>query len=157
MTWFWIILFVFVGLTLIALEVVAIPGTTVVGFAGLAMLIFAIWSTYSAYGSTAGHLVLGSSLLFGVLILTFFLRSKTWKKVKLNDVIDSRVNTIDESKIVEGAEGETISRLAPSGKALINGEIVEVHTFSEFVDPETKIKVVKVEGNKIIVEVISND
>jgi membrane-bound ClpP family serine protease len=53
--------------------------------------------------------------------------------------------------IKDGDSGKSVSRLAPSGKAIINNEIVEVHTFGEFIDQEVEITVISVKDNKIFV------
>ena len=79
------------------------------------------------YGTTAGHIVLAATLLASVLSLVLSLRSKTWKKMALDTVIDGKVNTIDD-KLKIGDVGKTVSRLAPAGKALFNNEFYEVHT-----------------------------
>jgi membrane-bound ClpP family serine protease len=54
-------------------------------------------------------------------------------------------------EIKVGDEGTSVSRLAPSGKALINNEIIEVHTFGEFIDQEKELTVISVKENKITV------
>ena len=46
----------------------------------------------------------------------------------------------------------TISRLAPSGKAIFNGETVEVASEHGLIDENREVVVVKVEGNKIFVK-----
>ena len=53
-----------------------------------------------------------------------------------------------------GARGTTISRLAPTGKALINGQPTEVHAVNKFIDPDRPIEVVAIEGYRIdVVEI----
>jgi membrane-bound ClpP family serine protease len=62
------------------------------------------------------------------------------------------VNVIKENAVRAGDSGKTVSRLAPAGKAMINGEYYEVHTIGEFIDPGSEIVVTKVEFNKITVK-----
>ena len=50
--------------------------------------------------------------------------------------------------------GKTIGRLAPSGKAKVNGEVIEAHSTGSFIDHNTEIKILKILSNKIIVEPI---
>ena len=155
MNWFWIILLIVTGLFLIVLEIIAIPGVTIAGLFGVALYGFAIYSTYDAYGATAGHITLVSSLFFGIMMFVYFMRSKAWDRFKLKTKIDSKVNTIDESKIKEGSRGITLSRLAPSGKAVFDEVVEEVHAMNELIDPETEIEVVKIEGYKITVKKVN--
>ena len=151
MSWPIIIITIIIGLVLVALEIVALPGG-VAGVCGGILTIVAIWQTYATHGTLAGNIVLISSLAICGLLIAFFMKSKTWRFFSLNDKVDSKVNTVEQQGILPGAEGITISRLAPSGKALINGETCEVHTENEFVDPNHKIVVVDVDGYKIIVK-----
>jgi len=143
-----IILVTIIGLALVALEIVALPGG-VSGVIGGIFVAVGAWQTFEGYGVMAGTIMLASCLVVGILMLVILMKSKTWRRAQLNDEIDSRANVVD---IAVGDEGKTVSRLAPAGKALIHDEIVEVHTVSEFLDPETPIRVIEVEGYKITVE-----
>jgi membrane-bound ClpP family serine protease len=153
MTWTIIIILILVGLLFLILEVVVIPGTTVVGIVGFILMIVAVWQTYLVYGSTSGHLVLGGTLVLTLVGLRFALRSKTWDKVMLKSNIDSRANVIPEGSVKVGDVGKSVSRIVPTGKALINDEYFEVCSSGEFIDPENEIEVVKIEHNKIFVKI----
>ena len=85
------------------------------------------------------------------------MRSKTWRFFGLKAEIDSKVNTVDEQVLPVGARGITLSRLAPTGKALINGQQVEVHTVSDFVDENVEVEITKVEGYKITVKKVEKE
>jgi len=69
----------------------------------------------------------------------------------LETEIDSRVNVPDKELAV-GTEGQTISRLAPAGKAVFNGSTEEVFSQQEFIDENQPVVIIKIEGNKIIVK-----
>lgn len=152
MSWILILTIILIGLALLLLEILVVPGTTVVGLVGLAMLAFGVFSTYTSFGTTAGTLVLVGTLASSVIALALALKSNTWKKAMLGSEMNGRVNTIEENKIQAGDEGITISRLNPMGKALINEEYYEVTSRDNLIDPNTPIVVSKVEGNKIIVK-----
>jgi membrane-bound ClpP family serine protease len=155
MSWTIIIILILVGLLFLILEVVVIPGTTVVGFVGFALMVFAVWQTYIVYGSTSGHLILGGTVLISLVGLRFALRSKTWDKVMLKSNIDSRANIIPEGAIKVGDVGKSVSRIVPGGKAIFNNEYFEVCSSGEFIDPGHEIEVVKIEHNKIFVKIIN--
>jgi len=57
-------------------------------------------------------------------------------------------------KRLNGKKGIAISPLRPSGIAEVNGKKINVLTRGEYVDANTKIKIISVEGNKIVVEAI---
>ncbi|MBE0640978.1 MAG: hypothetical protein IH599_03015 [Bacteroidales bacterium] len=152
MSWTIIIALILVGLLFLALEILVIPGTALVGIVGFAMVAFGIYESYHAFGTVAGHYTLIATILATVATLYFSLKSKTWKRMALNRNIEGRMNVVDEELIHSGDQGRTISRLAPMGKALINGSIVEVQSLGGFIDEEREITVVKVTQNKIMVK-----
>ena len=151
MSWTLIIITLLIGLTLAVLEIVALPGG-IAGACGAILCAIAIWQTYLTHGTMAGHIVLAASLAVGIALLVFFLKSRTWRHFELNEEVDSKTNTVDPEKVAVGDTGITLSRLAPSGNALINGQTVEVHTVSEFIDPDQPIKVIDIDGYKVTVE-----
>lgn len=143
---------IIVGLVFLILEVLVVPGTTVVGVVGFILMAIGIWQTYVAYGSLIGHSVLAGALVLSLGTLGLSLRSKTWKRAMLSAEIDSKVNTYDESAIKVGDEGVTVGRLVPMGKALINDQYFEVRSMGEYIDEQTKVVVIKIEFNKIYVK-----
>ena len=154
MNWIAIIVFLVVGAVLIALELVALPGG-VAGILGGVAMIIAIWQSYAQYGVVAGNIVLIVSVVVVLALLLLLMRNKTWNKMGLKEEVASKVNTVDEEKIAVGATGTTISRLAPAGKAVINGQTCEVHTVSEFIDENRPVEVIKIDGYLITVKEIN--
>lgn len=155
--WTIIIALIVVGLLMVLLEILVIPGMGVAGIFGFALMAIAVFLSYSRIGTTEGHIVLVGTIAFNLLFLVLALRSKTWNRFMLKKNVDSRVNIFDESGIKAGDTGTTISRCAPSGKALINNEFYEVHARSEFIDEDQLVEVIKVEHNKIFVKHIKNN
>ena len=150
-----IVIVLAVGLTLLTLEIVALPGD-IAGGIGILMLAFGIWWTYNKYGNTAGTCVLVGCVILTIVFLAFLLKSKTWKRFSLNEESDSKVNQVDTVAIQVGAKGKTVARLAPTGKALIDGQMVEVHAINKFIDPDRSVEVVAVEGYRIDVKEIDD-
>jgi membrane-bound ClpP family serine protease len=151
MSWLLIIILIFLGVVFLLLEVLVIPGTTVAGILGFAMIFVGLWQAYASKGIMEGHITLGSTLVVTALTLYFSFKAGTWKRMALKTSIDGKMDQLEGIIIKEGDSGNTVSRLAPSGKALINNEIVEVHTFGEFIDQEVEITVISVKDNKIFV------
>ncbi|MCD4680244.1 MAG: NfeD family protein [Bacteroidales bacterium] len=152
MSWTVIIVLIVIGLLFLLLEVLVVPGTTVVGILGFILMIIGIWQAYTLYGRPAGHYTVGATVLATVLILTFALKSKTWKRMMLKTEIDGRVNVIEESKVKVGDNGITISRIAPAGNARVNGVIYEVHSTGAFIDQGSEILIVKIDQNILFVK-----
>lgn len=145
-----------VGLLLLTLEIVALPGG-IAGVAGIGLMAFGIWRCYALYGICAGHWALLCCIGACVILLIVFMKSKTWKRFSLNDESDSKVNQIDTSSIHVGSKGRTVARLAPTGKALIEGKLAEVHAINQFIDPDKNIEVVAIEGYRIDVCEVSDE
>lgn len=139
------------GVTLITLEIVALPGG-VAGVCGIGLLAFGIWQSYHMYGNTAGTVVLICSITLCTIMLAIMMKSKTWKRFSLKEESDSKVNQIDQQAVKVGSNGVTVARLAPTGKALIDGVIVEVHAINKFIDQDKPIQVVAIEGYRIDVK-----
>lgn len=142
-----LIIVLILGVVLLALEIVALPGG-VAGAFGVGLIVFGVWQTYALFGSTTGTIVLLCSIALCVLMLIWFMKTKTWKRFSLNEESDSKVNQL-EPAVKVGTKGSTISRLAPTGKALIDGQTMEVHAVNKFIDPDRPIEVVGIEGYRI--------
>lgn len=152
MSWLLIAVLIIVGMIFILLEMLVVPGTTVVGVIGVAIMIFAVYSTYTTHGSAAGTYVLSGTIVFFIISIVLALKSNTWKKAMLGSQIGGKVNVVEQNTVMKGDEGKSITRLNPMGKAMIKGEFYEVTAKDGFVNENTDIVVKKVDGNKIIVE-----
>jgi membrane-bound ClpP family serine protease len=147
-----IFLLIILGLILILLEVFVVPGTTVVGIGGAALLIFSIWEAYSIYGSEKGHYILLGTVAFIALTISLAFKTGTWKRMMLSTNIVGRVNVLEDNKLHVGDTGKAISRISPAGTALFDNELYEVHTTGDFIDQETELVISKLEDNKIYVK-----
>ena len=155
MTWPLIIIVLLAGLALVALEIVALPGA-VSGICGGVLVFIGVWQTYVQYGATAGNITLIASIFAGIIMLVILMKSGTWKRFSLKEESDSKVNQL-EPQVKTGTRGVTISRLAPTGKALIDGQTMEVHAVNKFIDPDHEIEVVAIEGYRIDVRETSDN
>lgn len=151
MNWAVIITIILIGILGLVLEFLVVPGGVVGIISGL-VIAGGVGLAYYQYGVLAGNITLIVTVI-GILVGIFFLlRSRTWKKLMLNTKIDSKVNEVDEAKIKVGSEGMTVSRLAPGGKAIFDGEVAEVFSSHDFIDENREIVVLKIEGSKITVK-----
>lgn len=151
MSWLLIIILIILGLLFLLLEILVIPGTTFAGIVGFGLLFVGLWQTYASKGIIAGHITLGSTVVLTVIVLYFSFKAGTWKRMALKSTVDGKMDQLEGVNINEGDTGISVSRLAPSGKAMINNNIIEVHTYGEFIDQEKKIRVISICNNKIIV------
>lgn len=151
MLWLVIVL-IAIGILLLLLEVLVIPGTGFAGIAGFALIVGGIWTAYSNLGTYSGNIVLIITVIVNVLAIWVGMRSKTWKKAALASTIDSKVNTINEMDLKIGDKGKTVSRCAPIGKAEFDNKFVEVDARGEFIDQNTNVEIIKIDNNKIYIK-----
>ncbi len=144
---------ILIGIVLIILEILVIPGTTVVGFLGIIMMGVGVYISYSKISSVAGHYTLAISIVAFIIILIFSLRPKTWKKAMLSTSIDSSVNFIgeDKSRFI-GKECKTLTRLNPFGKVVLENDYFEAKSYNNIIEPNTDVTIINVEGNTLIVK-----
>ena len=152
--WTIIVILILVGILMLLLEILVIPGVGVAGIIGFALMVAGIWLSFSREGLQEGYITLAVTIGLNLVIILLALRSKTWKKAMLSTSIDSKVRTIDLQKIHIGDKGKTISRCAPMGKAIFGGQFYEVSSYSDFIDQEEDIEIMKISGNKIFIKQI---
>lgn len=152
MEWFVIVALVLFGLALIILEVIFIPGTTFVGIIGFVIAGFGIWQSFISFGTGTGLVVLMVSSICAIGSIIYSFKSGLWKRYALNDSHKSRFNEDIKHNLWEGDKGITISALRPMGKAEFNDKVFEVKTNGGYLGSGTKIKVVRIQNQTIIVE-----
>lgn len=138
------------AIALILVEIYLLPGITLAGIGGC---LFAVGGLIYAYSVsiTAGNIALiGSGVIFAA-IFFWMLRSNSFSRVALHKNIDSKVPSTLDTGIQIGDEGVTISRLAPIGKARINGLTVEAKSEEELIDEDTPVIVTKIDSYSLIV------
>jgi membrane-bound ClpP family serine protease len=146
---------ILVGLILIIVEILFIPGTTVVGFLGFLFAVVGIYFSYKNYGNEIGFYVLFGTAMVSVATLYFSFRTGAWKKFSLKNSTDSKVNEGLTRDLEVGAIGKAVSALRPMGSVEFNGKIFEVKSNGEYFNPGTMVKIVKIQLNDILVEPIN--
>lgn len=149
-----VIALLLLGILLLLLEIVFVPGTTIVGVGGIILLAIGVYLAYSSISTVAGHISLASSVGLVFLALIVLLKGKTWEKMALDtNMVGKGVEQL-ELLVTIGERGKTISRLNPNGKALFGDRILEVSTTGEFVEEDKSIEVVKIDQNRIKVKTV---
>ncbi len=150
--WAVIITLILVGMILVVLEILVIPGVGITGILGFLLMVAGVWTAYARNGSSAGNATLLITILVSTLSMIVILRSKTWKRAQLKTAVSGKVRTFDTLNLKPGMQGETVSRCAPMGKAVFNGHHVEVDAGTSFLGTGTKVEITRIEGNKIFIK-----
>jgi len=143
------------GLVLVVAEVVFVPGTTVVGIIGFCFLVVGVGLSFKYFGSEVGWVMLGSTSVASGGLLYFSFTTNVWSRFSLKSSNKSKVNEGELDQLLVGMEGTTISALRPIGKAELNNQIVEVKTNGDYLDSGSRIRVIKIVSNQIIIEPIN--
>ena len=159
------LLIVLVGLVLLMVEAFFIPGFGIAGVAGIGVI---LWGLYllllpdvpvseEVYHSALTGLTIG--LIGGIIALVLLFRmvtkTKFWTKLTSPGVEsqDEGYSTSIGLEDMVGKSGVATSDLRPSGWALLGDRKIFVVTEGEFVDKDQSIKVLSVDGNRVVVRV----
>ena len=146
-----------VGILLLLVEMIH-PGFGIPGITGIALLFLGVFLSARTWTEVLALtlIILG---LIG-LALSFILNSAKSgflsKKLILQQksLKESGYVAVSDHSDLLGKEGTSITVLRPSGKADFDGTIADVVTEGEFIQEKTPIRVIKVEGSRVIVRVI---
>src|SRR6478735_697775 len=152
MEWITIVSLLVFGILLLVVEIVLVPGTTLVGVAGIALMAVGIWLGFRDLGLVYGYWMLGISVLLTAGSLYFGLKKQTWQRYTLTTVNKAKVNEDVVHELEVGFVGKTLSSLRPSGTGYFHGKQFEVTTNGEFIPTDTSIRIIKIEHHKITVE-----
>lgn len=155
--WLLVCVLILSGFVFLVLEVFVIPGFGVMGVLGLGAMGYASYIAYVKLSLLAGISVSALSLLLILFLIKVFPKTSLWKKMCLNKTMSKGAGYSSEREGYSdllGKEGKTITLLRPVGTALINGRRVDVTAEIGTITENKNIKVVKVEGNRVVVKEI---
>lgn len=153
--WIIIIGLLVIGLALIIVEIIFIPGTTVVGVLGFIFAVAGIVICYKHFGSEVGFYTMMGMAVITLVTVFYSFRSGVWTKFSLKTTIDSKVNEGLLSAINIGDEGTSVSTLRPVGKAAFGNRQFEVKTLGNYVESGVPVRIKSILSNQIIVEPIN--
>jgi membrane-bound ClpP family serine protease len=147
-----IIIIILLGIFLLLVEFLLIPGFTVFGIGGFVFILLGIGSSYYFHGIATGNFTLLGTVILSLITIYFVFKRKTWKKLGLQASISSKNEPFNPEMIHTGDQGKTVTRLALVGKVQVNEIICEAKSVSGFINENTEVVVVKVLSTQIIVK-----
>lgn len=157
MSFFYIILFLILGVILLFLELF-VPGG-IVGLIGVILMGMAVYICFDQYGAHTGFIVLLVSVVITlssvIIIFYIFPRTREGRWFILSDSLTKGKGYHSDAyadKALIGREGYTESELRPAGIAVIGEQRYDVVTEGDFIEPKQRIRVLRVDGNRIVVE-----
>ena len=148
-----IVIFMAVAIVLFLLEIFLLPGITIAGVGGVLFAIGGIFYAYSI-GTVPGHITLIGSVVLFVGFFAWLLRAKSFQRVALKTNVDSTLTSTRDMGLQVGDKGIALSRLAPIGKARFGDTTVEAKTQGDFIDEQTPIVIIRLDGYNVVVEAI---
>lgn len=149
-----------VGIGLLVLEAF-MPGFGLPGISGIVMEIVAIALTWVNHGPVAalGLTIIVLSLI--AIAISMSLRSATKGRLSRSKIIlkeresnEAGYRSAEDMQVFLGKEGETTTVCRPTGMAEFDGVKLNVVSEGEFLPAGTRIRIVQVEGSRIVVRVI---
>ncbi|MBF8436015.1 nodulation protein NfeD [Halanaerobiaceae bacterium Z-7014] len=144
------------GLLLIAIEIFVIPGFGFTGITGIAAIFASLFFIFpdSSMAWTIMAAVLVLSTIGTIILIKFFGTSYFWRRISLGESLTTETGYVSSKdyKDLVGKTGRTVSTLRPAGIADFDGERIDVVSEGGYIEAETTVIVVKVEGRRVIVK-----
>ena len=159
------ILMFIIGVALILLEIFVIPGFGIAGISGIILVFASLF--FSLLGGDpfldfelVSRAIIQLSISLVLALVLIFVLAKYLPKTSIFNkfvlsVSEKSVDGFSSHTFAEdlvGAEGIALTTLRPAGTGKINGRRVDVMTESEYVEKGKKIKVLAVDGIRVLVK-----
>ncbi len=159
------ILMFIIGVALILLEIFVIPGFGIAGISGIILIFASLF--FSLVGGDpfldfelVSRAIIQLSISLVLALVLIFVLAKYLPKTSIFNkfvlsVSEKSVDGFSSHSFAEdliGAEGIALTTLRPAGTAEINDRRVDVMTESEYVEKGKKIKVLAVDGIRVLVK-----
>lgn len=144
------------GIVLLIVEIFLIPGFGVTGILGIIGILSGIFISFGVYNIAIAVLVIFVSLIIDIILIIlmtrFIVKSKKFRsKITLDNDTSNYHSSISYNDLID-KEGVADTFFRPSGYIVIDGKKYDAISDGEFIEKNSIIKVILVEGNKIVVQ-----
>ncbi len=165
----WELVLFIVGLILLLIEIFVIPGFGVAGIVGMTLIILSLLAGLIGnvglqfpdlrHIAEAVWTLIMTLLLSGILIYSlsrYLPTSRRFNRLVLQPALHREAGYMASEARTDllGQEGITLTPLRPSGMARFKEERVDVVTAGEYIPPNTRVRVTRVQGNRIEVRAL---
>lgn len=148
----WIIALVLCGLLLVIAEIF-LPGG-ILGLVGAGCLVAAAVMSFQEFGPAGGAMFTMAEIAVGALVILQAVRwipnTRLGKGLVLGAAVEGSAPSKDNEDLL-GREGVAITQLRPAGAASIDGRRHDVVTEGSLIEAGTPLKVIAVEGMRVVV------
>lgn len=150
-----IVTFLCVGYFLVLAELL-VPGG-ILGIFGVASIAYGCWLAFGLSMGWGISSVLLSVVVFAVVVWILLKNRSRKGLVLLGDEAKTWKAPKEELRDLIGVEGETLTPLRPSGTMMVGEERVDVVADAEFLPAGLRVRVLEVEGSRVVVEPAQSD
>ena len=162
-------LIILAGLGLLMVEIIIIPGFGIAGIGGIALILWGLYElllpdipvgaefeTMAIWGLTIGIIggIIGLVLLFKLMTKTVFWQKLTSPAVEKSE--EGYSTSVGWENLVH-AEGVSQTDLRPAGWVIIDGKRIFVVSEGDFIEKDSKVKVLSVDGNRVVVRKLNSE
>ena len=141
---------IIIGFLFLVVEFFLVPGFSVPGLAGIAMIGYGIYRASSEYGLTGIVTTVSVSVVAVIILIKTAIKSRAVKSIGL-DYSEKGNTAVEDYSLLLSKNGKALSDLRPAGTALIEGERFHVVTDGEYIEENSDIIVKEIEGTRILV------
>ena len=141
-----------VGALLLFLETI-LPGL-IAGIGGFCCLVAGVWISYSRFGAQTGHIVLLCVLAGLAVAMVVWIKYFPESRFARPFISHGVIGGTQEMGNLLNKTGTAHTNLRPSGTAVIEGQRVDVVTEGGMISKGASLKVVQVEGTRIVVRAV---
>jgi membrane-bound serine protease (ClpP class) len=146
------------GIFFIGMEVMLVPGFTYFGVSGIILLLIAIIYAFLHYSTTIALSILFTSIIIVIAFFIWFFKKGINRGFALKErenIQNGFLPYKENYQQFTDKTGIAHSPLRPAGTVMIDDVKLSAVSQGDYIEAGEKIRVIKVEGNKLIVRKIS--
>ena len=151
------------GIILILVEIIVIPGFGLFGIAGICMIMYALYSMLIGNYPTQNEIEIAYRSLIIMIFTTGILSVLIFRMVVKSNFYNSLVPIQSQFKedgytisknlhALIGQEGISTTDLRPSGKILVKSKIYQGMSSGEYIEKDSNITIINVDENQLVVK-----
>lgn len=141
-----------IGLILLLVEILFIPGTTVVGFFGLVVSLAGVVYAFASFDSQTALWITAIAVILNLVAVWYGFSSGVWKRFSLKSSMQGGAFDGRTDGVSVGMNGKAVSDIKPFGKAAFGELVLEVKSEEGFIEVGKEVSIIKIENNKILVK-----
>lgn len=142
------------GLALVAIEVLVIPGIGIIGFLGAIAMLGSSYVSVTEFQASQAAILIAAGMAGAGVMFWLFPRTKVAQAMILSTQTTGGAAN-PELRLLMDREGTAMTPLRPSGAVKIDDKPIDVVSDGQYIDAGTRVRVILVEGARVVVEPIS--